>query len=60
MPRKSQEGHLKDGKPQKSAKAMKSGKIMKRARKAHQSKSSKSILPLKSTPTNTLNACYAP
>jgi hypothetical protein len=52
-----QEGHLEEGKPQKPTKGTKTGKIMKRARKAqNQCRSSKSTLPLKSTPPNTLNA----
>jgi hypothetical protein len=33
-PRKAQEGHLEEGKPQKPTKGTKSGKITKRARKA--------------------------
>jgi hypothetical protein len=63
--RKAQEGHLEDRKPPKSTKGTKSGKAkqngkeelkkLKSARK-DQNQSSKSTLPLKFTPPNTLNA----
>jgi hypothetical protein len=72
--RKAQEGHLEEGKPQKPIKGIKSGKVkqngkeeLSRARKAqtrakaqNQHKSSKSTLPLKPTPPNTLNASSPP
>jgi hypothetical protein len=77
-PRKTQEGHLEEGKLQKPIKDKKSGKAkqkwQKRAKKSseeqeklklkpnaqNQHKRSKSILPLKSTPPNTLNASSPP
>jgi hypothetical protein len=60
-PRRAQEGHLEEGQPQKPTKGKKSGKAKQdgeeELRKAQKSKkNSKSILPLKSTPPNTLNA----
>jgi hypothetical protein len=58
-PRKAQEGHLEEGKPQKLTTGKKSGKAKQNGKeelgKAQKSKkSSKSTLPLKSTPPNTL------
>jgi hypothetical protein len=66
--RKAQEGHLEEGNPQKPTKGTKNGKAeqngkekLRRVRKAQsQHKSSKSTLPLKSTPPNTLNASSPP
>jgi hypothetical protein len=59
--RKAQEGHLEEGKLQRPTNGTKSGKITKGARKAqNQSKSSKSTIPLKSTPPNSLNASSPP
>jgi hypothetical protein len=60
-PGKAQEGHLEEGKPQKAANGTKSGKTkqngkeeLRKAQKSkkssNQGKSSKSTLPLKSTP----------
>jgi hypothetical protein len=70
-PRKSQEGHLEEGKPQKPANSTESGKAKQngkeelgkaqtKAKAQNQYKSSKSTLPLKSTPSNTLNASSPP
>jgi hypothetical protein len=64
-PRKAQEGHLEEGKPQKLIKDKKSDKAKQNGkeelRKTQKSKkSSKSTLPLKSTPPNTLNANSPP
>jgi hypothetical protein len=69
--RKAQEGHLEDGKPQKPANGMKSGKAkqngkeelgntQKSKKSSNQGKTSKSALPLKSTPPNTLNTSSPP
>jgi hypothetical protein len=60
-PRKAQEGHLEDGNPQKPTIGTKIGKAKQigkdELRKAQtQHKNSKTTLPLKSTPPNTLNA----
>jgi hypothetical protein len=68
MLREAQEGHLEEGKLQKSANGTKSSKAkqngkekLRRARKAQsQHKSAKSTFPVKSTPPNTLNARFSP
>jgi hypothetical protein len=64
-PRKAQEGHLEEGKPQKPTKYMKSDKANQNGKQElretqNQHKSSKSTLPLKSTPPNPLNASSPP
>jgi hypothetical protein len=67
MPRKAQEGHLEEGKPQKPTKGTKSGKAkqndkeeLRNAQKSKKGSKPKQKLkintPLKSTPPNTLNA----
>jgi hypothetical protein len=66
-PRKTQEGHIEEGKPQKSVNDTKSGKAKQNGKEelrktqksknsSNQGKNSKLTLPLKSTPPNTLNA----
>jgi hypothetical protein len=65
QPRKAQEGHLEEGIPQKLTKGKKNGKAKRNGKKElgkaqSQHKCSKLTLPLKLTPTNTLNASSPP